>query len=70
MEVVLADRVVQCRGGGHLCDLELLIPEPGLAGFDLVMQLRGLVIELQPLLAQLHEAGGGHHRDGEAKEQL
>jgi hypothetical protein len=41
--------------GGHDGDLELLIPELGLLGFDLVMELVGLVVELDVLLAELQD---------------
>ena len=49
LPTVLRDRV----GGGVDGDLKLLVPQLGLASADVVVQAVGLVVQLQPLLANL-----------------
>jgi hypothetical protein len=56
MKLIFPDCFLQCRRGGDLCDLQLLVPEPGLTRLDLVVQQAGLVIQFKALLAQLHQA--------------
>jgi hypothetical protein len=57
-------------GGGVDGDLDLLVPELGLAVADLVVHPRGLVAQLHVLLAELEEEQGDDRGGEDADQQL
>ena len=61
VQIVIAYGVGNRVGGGEDGDLQLLVPELGLLVFDLVVNLVGLVIQFEPLLAELDGQYGEEH---------
>jgi hypothetical protein len=65
VEVFVAYGLLDGVGGGEDCYLQLLVPEFGLVGFDLAVELADFVIEFQALLAELE----GHYGQGHGADQ-
>src|SRR5436190_632801 len=70
LEVVVADGVGDRVRGGEDGDLQLLVPQLGLAGFDLAVQLADLVVQLEALLAELERHDREAHRGQKADQHL
>jgi len=57
-------------GGGVDGDLDLLVPELGLVGFDVAVEAVDFVVELEVLLAELERQDGEGHGAEDAEEHF